>query len=185
MLGTFFAPPQVSDPDIHQGTCETHVPWCMLGSLTNGFLWSWWLGKRSRQSRRMRNPQFYMHDNSRMTNTFAISWYHELTYTRRYLIRLVSLKRLPYQVYIWILRHHQPVCCIPYAFFQWLTTAYNSKEKCNVSVHSLFDDYNNDTMKIRRTTDNILRDENIIFKIFIFVGDRKMHWYRYILPLYI
>ena len=24
-------------------TCVTHVPWCMLGSLTSGFLWSqWW-----------------------------------------------------------------------------------------------------------------------------------------------
>ena len=28
--------PQVSDPGIHQGTCITHVPWCMPGSLTHG-----------------------------------------------------------------------------------------------------------------------------------------------------
>ena len=28
--------PQVSDPDMHRGTCVTHVPWCMSGSLTSG-----------------------------------------------------------------------------------------------------------------------------------------------------
>ena len=36
----FYPPPRVSDPDTHHGTCVTHVPWCMLGSLTGGFLWS-------------------------------------------------------------------------------------------------------------------------------------------------
>ena len=47
MPGTFSPPPRVSDPDMYHGTCVTHVPWCMLGSLTNGFLWSRWQGKRS------------------------------------------------------------------------------------------------------------------------------------------
>ena len=28
--------PPVNDPDMHQGTCVTHVPWCMSGSLTCG-----------------------------------------------------------------------------------------------------------------------------------------------------
>ena len=28
--------PLVSDPGMHQGTCVTHVPWCMSGSLTHG-----------------------------------------------------------------------------------------------------------------------------------------------------
>ena len=28
--------PLVSDPDTHQGTCVTHVPWCMSESLTGG-----------------------------------------------------------------------------------------------------------------------------------------------------
>ena len=60
MPGTFSPPPRVSDPDMHQGTCVTHVPWCMPGSLTSGFLWSRWQGKRSRYSRRMRNPYFYV-----------------------------------------------------------------------------------------------------------------------------
>ena len=59
MPGTFSPPPRVSDPDMHHGTCVTHVPWCMPGSLTNGFLWSWWRGKRSRHSQRMHNPQLY------------------------------------------------------------------------------------------------------------------------------
>ena len=60
MPGTFPPPPQVRDPDMHLGTCVTQVPWCMPGSLTWVFLWSWWRGKRSRHSRRMRNPRFYV-----------------------------------------------------------------------------------------------------------------------------
>ena len=39
MPGTFSPPPWLSDPDMHHGTCVTHVPWCMPGSLTSGFLW--------------------------------------------------------------------------------------------------------------------------------------------------
>ena len=47
--------PLVSDPDMHHGTCVTHVPWCMSGSPTcDGG------GKRSRHSDHMRNPQFYV-----------------------------------------------------------------------------------------------------------------------------
>ena len=60
MTGTFSPPSRVSDPDMHHGTCVTHVPWCMSGSLTSGFLWSRGRGKRSRHSRRMRNPQLYL-----------------------------------------------------------------------------------------------------------------------------
>ena len=43
----------VSDPDMHHGTCVTHVPWCMPGSLTSRFLWSRRRGKRSRHYRHM------------------------------------------------------------------------------------------------------------------------------------
>ena len=60
MPGTFSPPPRVSNPVVHHGTCVTHVPWCMPGSVTSGFLWSRWRGKRSRHSRRMCNPQFYV-----------------------------------------------------------------------------------------------------------------------------
>ena len=44
----------------HHGTCVAHVPWCMLGSLTRGFIWSQCRGKRSRHSRCMRNLRFYL-----------------------------------------------------------------------------------------------------------------------------
>ena len=37
MPGTFSPPPRVSDPDMHHGTCVTHVPWCMPASLTGSF----------------------------------------------------------------------------------------------------------------------------------------------------
>ena len=40
MSGTFSPPQRVSDPDMHHGTCVTHVPWCMTGSLTSVLLWS-------------------------------------------------------------------------------------------------------------------------------------------------
>ena len=60
MPGTFSSPSRVDDPDMHHSTCVTHVPWCMLRSLTSWFLRSRWRGKRSRHSRRMRNPQFYV-----------------------------------------------------------------------------------------------------------------------------
>ena len=58
--GTVSPPPRVCDHNIHHGTCVMHVPWCMPGALTSGFLWCRWKGKRSRHSRRMHNPQFYV-----------------------------------------------------------------------------------------------------------------------------
>ena len=58
MPGTFSPPPRISDTDVHHGTCVTHVPWCMPGSLTCGFLCNNVRGKRYRHSRRMRKPQF-------------------------------------------------------------------------------------------------------------------------------
>ena len=45
MPGTFSPPSGTSDPDMHHGTCVTHVPWCMPWSLTSVFLWSQWRGK--------------------------------------------------------------------------------------------------------------------------------------------
>ena len=58
--GNVFPSPRVSHPDMHHGSCETHVPWCMPGSLTSGLLLNRWRGKRSRHSRRMRKPQVYV-----------------------------------------------------------------------------------------------------------------------------
>ena len=51
MLGTFSPPLRVSDPNMQHGTCVTHVPWCMPGSQSNGFLWRRLRGKRFRHSR--------------------------------------------------------------------------------------------------------------------------------------
>ena len=65
--------PLVSDPDMHHGTCVTHVPWCMSVSLNRDSG-----GKRSRHSRRMRNQQFYV-SGKRPMYVFI-----------RYLLRMVS-----------------------------------------------------------------------------------------------
>ena len=51
-------PGTVSDLGMHHGTYVAYLPWCIPGSLNNGFLWSRSRGKRSRHSQRMRNPQF-------------------------------------------------------------------------------------------------------------------------------
>ena len=40
--GMLSPPARVSDPEMHHGTCVTHVPWCMPKSLTSGLLWSRW-----------------------------------------------------------------------------------------------------------------------------------------------
>ena len=75
MTGKFSLPLRVCDPDMHHGTCVMHVPWCMPGSLTSGFLWTQWWGKRSRHSRRRRNPQFNVSGKRPMGSSFALSCY--------------------------------------------------------------------------------------------------------------
>ena len=61
MLGTFPPPPQVSDTDMHHGTCVKHVTWCMPGSLTSGFFFQVGGGENipGIPGACMRNPQFY------------------------------------------------------------------------------------------------------------------------------
>ena len=68
MPGMFSPTPRVSDPDMHHGTCVAHVPWCMTGSLTSGFLWSRWPGKRSR---RMCNPRCYVSGKRHIVNLMS------------------------------------------------------------------------------------------------------------------
>ena len=46
--------PLVSDADMHHGTCVSHVPRCMSGSLIHG--------GGEKDSRRIRKPQFYVSD---------------------------------------------------------------------------------------------------------------------------
>ena len=60
MPGTFSLLARVSDPEMHHGTCVTHVPWCMPGSLITVSFEVGGGEKRSRYSRRMRSPQFYV-----------------------------------------------------------------------------------------------------------------------------
>ena len=80
MPGTFSPPPRVNDPDMHHGTCVTHVLWCMPGSLTRGFIWTRWRGKRSRHSRRMGNPQFYVSGKRPMVWRLHAVWKHCVLY---------------------------------------------------------------------------------------------------------
>ena len=72
MPGTFSPPSWISDSDMHHGTCVTHVPWCMPGSLNSCFIWIRWRGKCSRHSRRMRNPQFYVSGKRSITINVAV-----------------------------------------------------------------------------------------------------------------
>ena len=58
--------PRVSDPGMHPGTCMTHVPRCMPGSLTSSFIWCRWRGKHSRC---MRNQQFCVSGKRPMART--------------------------------------------------------------------------------------------------------------------
>ena len=58
--GTFSLSPRVNDHDMHHRSMRDARTLLHLGSLTSGFLWSRWRGKRSRHSRRMCNPQFYV-----------------------------------------------------------------------------------------------------------------------------
>ena len=74
MPGTFSPPSRVGDPDMQHGTCVTHVPWCMPGSLTSGFLLIRGLGKCSRHSRRMRNPQFCVFGKRPVVCIFILAW---------------------------------------------------------------------------------------------------------------
>ena len=110
----FPRPPRVSDPDMHHGTCVTHVPWCMSGSLTSGFLSSRWWGKRSRHSRRMRNPQFYvsgkrpMEDQAKVVVDFWMRiwtiWVHKLLNFQRFIKKrifrwMTEISRVEFQRY--------------------------------------------------------------------------------------
>ena len=89
MPGTF-SPPQRVDLDLHHGTCVTHVPCCMPMSINIGFFWSWWQGKRSRHSRRMRNPQFYASGKRPMVIVRIVKVWK---YNRSNALRIISLNR--------------------------------------------------------------------------------------------
>ena len=90
MPGTFLPPPRVSYPDMHNGKCVTHVPGCMLGSLTSGFLWNGWREKRSRHTRRTRNPQLCV-SGKRPMSPGVYCWDHHGQITAHHLKKRVHL----------------------------------------------------------------------------------------------
>ena len=89
MPGTFSPPPRVSDPDMHHGTCVTHVPWYMPGSLTSDFLWRRWRGKRSRHYRHTRNPQFCVSGKRPITHCIYWLWPSQVIY--HFITHLISI----------------------------------------------------------------------------------------------
>ena len=93
MPGTFSPSPRVSDPDMHHGTCVTHVPWCMPGSLTSSFLWSRWSEKRSRHSRHMRKPQFYV--SAKRPIEYSKSYIHQCP------VPITNHKLFQFDTYAW------------------------------------------------------------------------------------
>ena len=94
--GNVFPVPRVSDSGMHHGTCMTHVPWCMPESLTRGLLWSRWQGKRSRHSRRMRNPQFYVSGKKSMIIWIFHEYHniHALWYSLKYTDKQILMRNL-------------------------------------------------------------------------------------------
>ena len=90
MPGKFFPPQRVSYPHMHHGTCVTHVPWCMSGSLINGFNRSRWREKRSRTS----NGSWCMGIKGEMSGTVCVTftWYM--------------------YIYIWVVYSFCLFCCL-------------------------------------------------------------------------
>ena len=58
--GNVFPPLRVSYPNMHHGTCVTHVQRCMSGSLTSSFPWNRWRGKTFLAFAAHAQPQFYV-----------------------------------------------------------------------------------------------------------------------------
>ena len=106
MPGTFSPPPRVSDPDMHHGTWMTHVPWCMPGSLTSGFLGIRCRGKRSRHSRRMRNPQFCVSGKWPMALCVQSETHHHETYYGRHRSNRVFVSESIMETYCMFLPIH-------------------------------------------------------------------------------
>ena len=115
MPGTFSPPPRVSDPGMHHGTCVTHVPWCMPGSLTSGFLWSRWWGRRSLHSRRMRNLQFYVSGKRPMAH-----WHKQTPFCifiMPLLQRVLWISSYVWNALLWLIRRSGAIRGRPYKYY--------------------------------------------------------------------
>ena len=76
---TISPPPRISDPNMHHDMYVSHVPWCIPWLQTSGFLWSQWRRKRSRHSRCMRNPTFYISGKRPICKNLQIYAIHEIS----------------------------------------------------------------------------------------------------------
>ena len=119
MPRTFSPPPRVSDPDMHHGTCVTHVPWCIAGSVTSGFLWTRWREKRSRHSRRMRNPQCYVSGKRPMEKGYVLIFYISLLHVEISHIGEIGLIRSPFHRLIWDIRCSYKTVILLLHYRQW------------------------------------------------------------------
>ena len=134
--------PLVSDPGMHHGTCVAHVLWCMSGSLTRGDR-----AKRSPQSRRMRNPQFYVSGKRSIAGRNVQHHFGRGTFHNRLCACLCHIHRQrnrddcrvslnSVQLYIWPMSNKNMI----YSIFHCLTFSVCLKRLQNVSsicfVHS-------------------------------------------------
>ena len=96
----FLRKPLVSDPGMHHGTCVTHVPWCMSGSLTCGDRENvpgipgacapaiYVSGKRPMECRNISTPRtrLTMHpQNKHKACLYEFSWAHRRFYLYMYI----------------------------------------------------------------------------------------------------
>ena len=81
--------PLISNPHMHHGTCITHVPWCMLGSLTA------LAGKTFLAFQRVHDPEFYV-SGKRPMKYFCFNSRCNKTY-------IMTAIPLIYPIHTWIL----------------------------------------------------------------------------------
>ena len=127
--GTFSPQPRVSYPDMHHGTCVTHVPWCMPGSLTSDFLWSQPRGKPSRHSRRMRNSQFYVYGKRPMGSDTHLLKKYRTTLVECWIILIFNWQQMCMGPFYW-----HGLTLIP----AWISNYIHSKCGMKLVINSQF-----------------------------------------------
>ena len=136
MPGTFSPSPQVSDPDMHHGMCVTHVPWCMPGSLTSGFLWNRRRGKTFPAFPAHAHPQFYVSGKRPITNVnfkaFASNFRVKIQKKMETLIRWHTVDSC--LTYNGLMRNG--VCQFFLKCAYWLTQFFNSMTWHYVNPHN-------------------------------------------------
>ena len=103
----------------------THVLWCMPGSLTSGFHWNRWRGKRSRHSRSIHNPKFCVPGKRpiEVANLLPCVKYTDSS--------------LPIYNAIFILCGHRRSPSILHAYGKWTTVATSNKNALHIGNERL------------------------------------------------